>query len=120
MLTPMLTTLLLTPRMIHIQFHTHIIYAHITHVIYAHIISPALLTTEWMCPCYADADNVCPRADGDVEISNFDESYFELSKLTLIPGGKVAMLLAVRNCSEVGRSCPQGARRPLRIPGEYK
>ena len=75
----MLTTLLLTPRLIHIQFHTHIIYAHITHVIYAHIISPALLTTEWMCPCYADADNVCPQADGDVELSNFDESYFELS-----------------------------------------
>ena len=130
MLTPMLTTLLLTPRLIHIQFHTHIIYAHITHVIYAHIIGPALLTTEWMCPCYADADNVCPRADGDVEISifdksyfelsNFKQSYFELSKLTLIPGGKVAMLLAVRNCSEVGRSSPQGARRPLRIPGEYK
>ena len=146
----MLTTLLLTPRMIHIQFHTHIIYAHITHVIYAHIIGPALLTTEWTCPCYADADTVCPRADGDVEISifdrsyfelsnlkksyfdlsnfdesyfelsNFKQSYFELSKLTLIPGGKVAMLLAVRNCSEVGRSSPQGARRPLRIPGEYK
>ena len=81
----MLTTLLLTPRMIHIQVHyrsgviTHIIYAHITLVIYAHIIGPALLTTEWMCPCYADADNVCPRADGDVEISIFDKSYFELS-----------------------------------------
>ena len=126
----MLTTLLLTPRLIHIQFHTHIIYAHIAHVIYAHIIGPALLTTEWMCPCYADADNVCPQADGDFKLSNFDESYFELSnfkqsyfemsKLTLIPGGKVAMLLAVRNCSEVGRSSPQGARRPLRIPGEYK
>ena len=130
MLTPMLTTLLLTPRMIHIQFHTHHIYAHITHVKYAHIIGPALLTTEWMYPCYADADNVCPRADGDVEISifdksyfelsNFKQSYFELSKLTLIPGGKVAMLLAVRNCSEVGRTSPRGARRPLRIPGEYK
>ena len=130
MLTPMLTTLLLTPRLIHIQFHTHIIYAHITHVIYAHIIGPALLTTEWTCPCYAVADNVCPRAVGDVEISifvksyfelsNFKQSYFELSKLTLIPGGKVAMLLAVRNCSEVGRSFPRGARRPLRIPGEYK
>ena len=79
MLTPMLTTLLLTPRMIHIQFHTHIIYAHITHVIYAHIIGPALLTTEWTCPCYADADNVCPRAVGDVEISIFVKSYFELS-----------------------------------------
>ena len=130
MLTPMLTTLLLTPRMIHIKFHTHIIYAHITHVISAHIIGPALLTTEWMCPCYADADTVCPQADGDFKLSNFDESYFEgsnfkqryfeLSKLTIIPGGKVAMLLAVRNCSEVGRSCPRGARRPLRIPGEYK
>ena len=54
------------------------------------------------------------------ELSNFKQSYFELSKLTLIPGGKVAMLLAVRNCSEVGRSSPRGARRPLRIPGEYK
>ena len=54
------------------------------------------------------------------ELSNFKQSYFELSKLTLIPGGKVAMLLAVRNCSEVGRTSPRGARRPLRIPGEYK
>ena len=61
--------------------YTYYIYAHITHVIYAHIIGPALLTTEWTCPCYADADNVCPRADGDVEISIFDKSYFELSDL---------------------------------------
>ena len=73
-----------------------------------------------MCPCYADADTVCPQADGDVELSNFDESYFELSKLTLIPGGKVAMLLAVQNCSEVGRSCPRGARRPRGTPAESK
>ena len=41
---------------------------------------------------------------------------FELSKLTLIPGGKVAMLLAVRNCSKVGRSSPRGARRPRGTP----
>ena len=61
------------------RYNTLHIYAHITHVIYAHIIGPALLTTEWMCPCYADADTVCPQADGDVELSNFDESYFELS-----------------------------------------
>ena len=64
--------------------YTYYIYAHITHVIYAHIIGPALLTTEWTCLCYADADNVCPRADGDVEISIFDKSYFELSNLKKI------------------------------------
>ena len=80
----MLTTLLLTPRLIHIQFHTHIIYAHKPHVIYAHIIGPALLTTEWMCPCYADADTVCPQADGDVELSIFKQSYFELSNLNKV------------------------------------
>ena len=54
------------------------------------------------------------------ELSNFKQSYFEPSKLTCIPDGKVAMLLAVRNCSEVGRSCPRGARRPLGTPWESK